>query len=663
MPVACEVWTRPYLTAPWARLPDRAADYYAGTATVLADLEVTWGRGTVVDQPDPASAKFVVIDPAGGSTFLQQTLEVGNDVNIWAAGDIGVGDTLDVCRDGQLETLPLGVEPGWSSASPCRNLSNEQHAGTPEVLGVTTEVVTGQSPTGQCLSVFLDDQTTLTGDRRWAMIGPWVGGKNQPATSWDTIASIAAGSQWTSRLKIRAGVGAKVTRYLVAIQSPQAYSFSYVGAGATHTGDQTWRQSSITRTITDPTMVGRWVGTVVYAIMQDWATMPAGSWESNTWRWTDYTGLWLDDAEMLTVGSSTRRALVFSGKITDLAAHIRDDGAVELEVTSVDQMGQLANTFVGDVPWPMETLAARVERLRQMVTGWSIVTIADAFKNLQISRRDVDRQPLADLYSGLAVSVDAVLWSATHATSGQYLWFEDPARRESAASLTFDGSYVQIAGNLYSAAVLDACWINRDVSWVRDVSDVITRVDATWLDQAPDPENPSSTDVTERWIPTQVDATAESKHGQRHIGISTQLVNATDCTTVATRTLTRTRQLQWRAEDMQFDVWRLEDDAFTAVNAAMNLLDGTTRLGAALVVQGIADWPIAKSLGAFLDGGEYRYDEKGWTLNLKTTPYAGFGKSATWAQLQASATAAPWRWNQYAPSIGWDDMYGVAAPT
>ena len=59
-------------------------------------------------------------------------------------------------------------------------------------------------------------------------------------------------------------------------------------------------------------------------------------------------------------------------------------------------------------------------------------TIDEGLRDLIVSWLDVDHQPAGWLIAELAAGVDGVLWSATHASTGPYLWIENsPAARRS----------------------------------------------------------------------------------------------------------------------------------------------------------------------------------------------------------------------------------------
>ena len=122
--------------------------------------------------------------------------------------------------------------------------------------------------------------------------------------------------------------------------------------------------------------------------------------------------------------------LVFAGRITDLSATIDDpDGTIRVAVTAVDQLADLENRYVGDEPWLAEPFATRVGRILAAADVTVAALIDESLRDLIVTWRDVDNQSAGALIAELAAGVDGVLWSATHSTTGPYLWIEDVAGR------------------------------------------------------------------------------------------------------------------------------------------------------------------------------------------------------------------------------------------
>ena len=274
-----------------------------------------------------------------------------------------------------------------------------------------------------------------------------------------------------------------------------------------------------------------------------------------------------------------------------------------------------------------------------------------------MSWRDVDNQSAGFLIAELAAGVDGVLWSATHETTGPYLWIEDVTGHVQAATLEMVNGFVTIVISTERPAgrtSIDACQIDAEaLTWIRDVSDVITRVDATWLEQTVDDEGqPAPTDRSIRVT----DPDLEAAYGVRRLGLSTQLITAADAETIAERVLFRTRTPQGRVDGLTWDLGRFPPAAGADMGAALDLLDGTIRIGRGLIVDNADLWPDGGPIGLYVDGGQYVYDGA-WTLGLIASPLAGMGESAQWDDLDPT-----WNWDEFDPAIEWPDLYGVAGP-
>ncbi len=655
MKITCEVWGSPVGTAPTEQFPDTAADWYAGKPTAVAEVSVTWGRSTTVDQPEPATCSFDVVDPSGGQSFRDQSiLRIGEDVHLFAIGNVGTGVATDVALDGSFEAMAVGIDhAGDLVDGRVMGFANSVSDGA-GYYNETAIVTTPAAADGVHCSEVRSGPHYANGvvRRLRVLIGPDRWDANGALGAWDAIPTMRLDESWRTRLQIKSAYNAAVTRWLAGMRGP-TYPGQWltIGAGGTHTGDMTWKQSDFERVVDSGQ--NRWCGTYMEVLFSNWNEM-GGSWSSRPGTWAEHYGLWVDDLEVLSPADASRRVRVYSGEITDMKARTRGDGSVRITVTAVDQLGKLMNRYVGDDPWPSEAVPARVDRILADDPPVAFGTeIDDAFTSTVVTRRDIDRQSQGGLLQALATGVDGVLWSATHDVSGPYLWLEDPQERMAVGQFTNFSGTIQIEGAANVDSSLDACWIDADVEWVRDVSDVVTRVDATWLDQSTSP------DVTERWIPSTIDTAAEGEHGARHYFVGTQLTAEAAAVAVAQRVLARTRQLQWRTAQLVWDLDQtIAQGDYAATQVALDLLDGTGRIGRGLAVENIANWPEGTTAGMYLDGGEYRFDEEGWHLTMLTTPMAGIGESAVWVDFTPTA----WTWSMFDPSIGWDSCWGVAVP-
>jgi hypothetical protein len=442
-----------------------------------------------------------------------------------------------------------------------------------------------------------------------------------------------------------------------------------------------------------------------YVLDGDWAWVGSGEWETRTqtvlvehlsepaWaavyldadiltgrRWQDQTGTWaaapstwddynrygtdvyLDEVAIFPPAMTTRRLLAFSGAVSDVKA-VPDSGGLLYTVTAADLGADLGNKVIGDEAWPVQTIATRADRIAQLagITTTPRLRIDPPLDALQVSYRDVDAQPAYALLQDLATTGGGVLWAATHAVTGAFLWIENPDNRVAVAELTLSGGIVVITGQAENVSPISACDLLLDgVAWLQDTQDVATVVAVTWAEQTTDDAGlPAPTDRT---VTVSAAAGDLDRYGTRRLSITTELVSATDATTYANRALAQARAVGWRAEGFTLDTATMPDqldslDDATRQISLCNLLDGTTRMGLALT---LLDMPAYAPRGAvasyYLEGGRYSYTGGAWALELVASPAAGQGASATWAQLDPT-----WRWNMWAPTIQWQDLYGVAA--
>jgi hypothetical protein len=385
------------------------------------------------------------------------------------------------------------------------------------------------------------------------------------------------------------------------------------------------------------------------------------SWANTPGSWLDYAVASVDDVVVnAPAGGTPRRVSVFSGRVTDLEAEFDDAiGCPVVHVTAQDFTADMENIDVGDEPWSVESMEDRFLRIVAL-SGFDVTSIIDdTVAGIPVSYQDVDAQGTAGLLRDLAQSVDAVLWSAVHSTTGAYLRVEDPANRAALFTLAMVDGVVVIIPRGSAAAVLDisACDVLRDpVRWEQSVSDVSTRVAVQWLEQAVDDEGkPTTNEHTE----TLVDAELEVDHGKRRISVSTLLTTSADAADVATRILARTGSTGWRVSGFQIvDDASLEVVDDEAVRMMMRLLDGTSRIGLPIRLVDMPTWsPVAPTVGVYLEGGEYLFAGGAWSLSLTVSNAVAVGESLPW-----NGVPPAWRWVDFDPEISWLDMVGVAAP-
>ena len=329
-------------------------------------------------------------------------------------------------------------------------------------------------------------------------------------------------------------------------------------------------------------------------------------------------------------------------------------------MVAADFTADLANRDVADQPWPAEPLAARFGHVVAAAGVAVPYTLAPSLTGYQVSYMDVDRQQCWPLLADLATSVDGVLWSAVHPSTGPYLWLADPRVQSALYQLTMGdaGLVVIVATAAGGAAIeLDSCDLLLDpVVFRQAVSDISTRVAITWLEQTID-DNTGQPAPTER-TDIYTDAAAELANGTRRLGVQTVLTSAAVAGEVAALLLGRLHRASWRVSGL---TWRTDKTQMDGdqTSRTLDLLDGVRRLAAALLLTNLPSWaPAGPTLPLLLQGGQYTFEDGQWTLDLVTSSAAAQGTGLPWNALDPA-----WAWNEFDPAIDWTDLVGVATTT
>lgn len=635
-----------------AALADSADDYTADPTAplALAGLQVAWGRTTTVDQPDVGTCTFEVLDRPGGPAFTS-LLAVGRRVDVDASGQTFPDPTVSTF-----------VDPGWEAGTVLPAVT----AGTGTAARTNVTAHAG----AWSLALRPAPERTLTALTPPA---PFQVRPNAP-DAWDPIPATSPGQAWSVAVALAAAPLVEVVITAVLFSGPYADA-----AGAT-LGQvaRVWRPdpSVLTTPWTAPpavrlpvTVAGSWIG--LRAAVTDRFTWdafdPATSWADVDagWAWSDFGVAYLDDAAVLAPAAGTAQTVrVFSGRVTDVQAGW-DDGrrAPVVKVTAADVAADLANRNVGDVPWLVEAMAVRFQRVLTLAGLSSVLAeIPATLGAALLSWQDVDSQGALGLLTDFTQSVDGILWVTTHRVTGPFIRVEDPAARPAFSKLALTGGLIVIVPAPPAGALaLSACDVLRDpVTFTQDVADVTTRVEVTWQEQTLDEDGKPA--PTDRSV-TIVDDTLEppaGPYGVRRLSLSTLLQAQAAAQTVAAAILARTSVTGWRADGLRItDGQSLTDADAADTTLVLALLSGTDRLGLPLHLTDLPDWAPPAGWGLFLEGGSYTFTGGAWTLDLTCSRATGQGGGgSTWAQLDPA-----WAWEQWDPTIQWQDLAGVAGPT
>jgi hypothetical protein len=351
---------------------------------------------------------------------------------------------------------------------------------------------------------------------------------------------------------------------------------------------------------------------------------------------------------------------VFHGRITDLDARYDYQlagGSTRIDVTAKDPTADLANVRIGDEPWPVESLGSRVDKILALSGTGMTARVDPTIAETLVTYRDVDSQGAAGLITELAASVAGVAWAAVHDSTDVYYWIEDPRNRVALYFLQMNDATGQVEVKPNASATptipLTAHNVLADpIRWQQSVSDIATRADITWLEQGVDDEGQVTT--TERHQVT-INNELETKLGRRGFSLSTELVSQADASRVASTLLAAQHSSEWRLDGVTWAI-KYEDELTQAeATAAMDLLDGTVRIGHSLSITGLPAWvPVSESVLIYIEGGNYVFEDGNWRLEL-TGSSSGQGTSIKWEEADPT-----WPWTSF-QNLSWLDLIGVGA--
>jgi hypothetical protein len=616
----------------------------------LTDLKVVWGRDNTLDQPEPGTCTFTVLDVGGGVRFVDH-LHIGAKVQVRADATIFPDPTVPTFTfDAGFEGMTVGAVPPST------------------VSGCTFTVSAGGPPRSGTRSARLD---ALPGEDAMSVIIPPAayGGPN----AWDLVPRTRAGQTW------RYGMSVLAADLIVATQSVRVRPVVFTSPAASSAvplydstltvpiGTVGWQD--LAADVVPPE--GIWLGLMVDvrpAGGPQWDRVPAGlQWDQvgATVQWDQVGAVYLDDLKMLApAAGALRSGTVFTGRITDMRAQYDlDVGGTVVSVTAQTHLAELDNRYVGDEPWPMEGLASRFIRIVQASRQQLTYEIDESVHEVPISWRDVDNRPSGDLLHSLAQSVGGALWSAATPSGDAYLWLEDINNRPAMSVLRMDpDGVVRIHLNVsvvdgVRAIELDACDVELEpVQWVQTTEDDATRVVVSWQEQTVDDkgnQRPTRHDVVAD------DPAQEAATGRRRVQVTTELAAENDAEQLSDALLARLTTPGWRVSGLVWDM-TLTDPGVTAdvLERVMQILDGVTRLGLGILLTNVPDWaptPVGQDIWLFLEGGTFTNSDGRWVLELLTSSGTSQGESTVpWDDVPAA-----WQWDDFDPAITWNELHGV----
>jgi hypothetical protein len=592
------------------------------TPVALSGLSIVWGRDNTLDQPEPGTATFQVLDVAGGALFTDQ-LRIGTHVDVRAEATIYPDPTTPIFTyNAGFEGMTVGAVPPSSVSGGAVTVSSEQaHAGTRSAK---------LTPTGRPLTVIFP---------------PAPFGND---SAWDAVPRTFAGQTWRFGASVWLSQAGYARVRPVGFTRPDPSTEFRIDGFDLLPNVATTGWQVLAGDILPPPEI--WLGIAVDLTAPQWDEVdPYLTWDTAAagLRWDDMGLAYVDDLVLLApAAGALRRSTVFSGRITDLQSQYDlDVGGTIVDVTAQTHLAELNNRYVGAEPWLAESLAARFARI-VTASGQAVEYLIDpSVAGLPVTWRDVDNQPSGELMHQLAQSVAGALWSASSDVGEPYVWLEDINQRPSQYVLVKQGGIVVIAPSTEvdpeRIVIIDACDIVLDpVTWSQSTEDNATRVVVSWQDQTLDDEGqpkPTTRDVTAD------DPTAEAATGRRRIQISTQLAVQTDATLVAQAVLARVSTPGWRLSGLTWEMATTDRLDADTLDIVMQLLDGVTKLGIGIRLTNMPNWlPPASGadVNLFLEGGTYRNIDGAWILELQTSSAVSQGQS----------------------NVRWDDLPGATGP-
>lgn len=644
--------------------PCHVHDLRSGEPTVLDGLTLTWGRGTLIDQPDVGTCTFTVrrqlVEPDPEDIRrLFDLVHVGDQVEVWAEAwvpatnsemmgqtDFTGGGALDPrrwrsfpvsgsARNVSVDLLPYGVRAAAWVTWPGRG------------IGETWPVEVAFAPRPFALAT-------------------------EPG-AWDHIPHIEQGDEWTitAVVWVPAGTTARLAargQVLPYRDAPTA-NLAVSGDRVQASGVDQWVTLVGTVSLIGGQSPQHVLPSVIFDPMPSvltWQGTDPATWrDQGVRRWIDLDRGGVASVSVVNVEPVRRRSLVWYGRITGLIGQAEGYSAASIVVTASDPGFTLANTTIGDEPWEAETAATRVDKVLDLGHVDDLQLIFDlGLRDIMIAYRDVDAQPVLGLLQDIATSIGGVCWVTGHQDLGPYLWIEDPDEREAARQFVWDGGMVIIGGNDRNASKISARDVLRDpVQWAQELTNMINSVDVTWQSEIPPPEPGEQTQTEERTVTVEVPGL--TPRTRRKLSVPTELTNATDAAALASRILAQVQAVDWIASGFQINTTLLRRDipslAYSdRISMIMDLLDSTRRIGRLMVMIEVPEYLPPGAVGSgYVEGGTYLLDDHEWQLDLNVSAAGSQGESARWQDMDGSLD---WRWTDLDPEIRWNDAYGVAGP-
>ena len=553
----------------------------------LDRLTITWGRDNAATQPTAATctARFFADDAASA----MQTYTIGRPVTV--SSDITTYTT------GTPIELPLAAATAFEGSLE----SGAIHADPDSPRNLAT------------------------------IVCPPAAHSDNPA-AWDEMPTAVPGTQWTLTAEITLPAQGVMSVFPVYFHGPAAQPTYGPRVARTDTSGSLSASWNI-----PASAAGTWVGLSFQFAPTGpaWATSPQ-AWDSDTRSWIGLnTGSIRRVSLQRPREAAPIRAEVFAGTITDISLEYDEEARRPiLSLTAADTLADLEHIYLGGEVWETQSLQSRIEKITRALPSSIVpnIVIDPVPAARTLIWQDVDNQSAASLLKSAATSAGAVMWAATHKTTGPYIRMEDPSTRGALGIISLVSGKIKTTA-LKAAHSLSASQLLRAGALTQSNSDAASVARLTWKQPGVDSDGRrTSTDHTI----TIEDRDLVRRIGYRAVSLSTSLAVQSQAEAAAARLFRTYLPGGFAIPHLTWDT-RVHPDK-TQPDTLAALLDATRRLGLMLSLTDLPDWYPARTITTFIDGGRYTYEKQRWSLELNATTTAATGRGLTWNQLPPGLT-------------------------
>lgn len=333
----------------------------------------------------------------------------------------------------------------------------------------------------------------------------------------------------------------------------------------------------------------------------------------------------------------------FAGEASDIQIDGHKSDRAQVSLTAVGPLARWGQQRVGDVPWPVESIRARAERIAALI-GQSIVVQGGEW---EVAARDVDSRPAIELLAELAD--DCGGWMFDH-QGRVYLQALDYRKLAGVTTVTWQDDDPDATWDDLPAAltwdsdddpsplmpmVLDPHAVAWEPVWAQS-SDIVNRAVVAYGAKVAEGDQPSVV----------VDAPASiAEHGVHDVKVTTRLANEGDALTLANLIVARAAQYQWVMGAVRVRASRLPAELLPLITTAMP--------GVRVTVTNLPQVAPAHSFPGVLEGWEETWDgpnpEDHWIV-LHLSHASQSMAVPTWDAEPAAAT-----WDDLSPTLTWED--------